>query len=125
AVPAADARLYLRGARARPRRAARDAHGRRPVPDGDHVHLGGHRGRRHADDPAQPGRTGRVLEARSARVGGRDAPREPEGSPTAETAARTLTRTHSAPLSRCIPVTANGGGMHMNGWNRALTTLLA
>ena len=49
-----------------PGRALRDEHGRGALPDGDDLHLGRHRRRRHPDDPAQPRRARRLLEDRRA-----------------------------------------------------------
>ena len=50
-----------------------------PLPDGDHLHLDPHRRRRHAHDPAQPGRTRRVLQAARTVHGPGDATSQPQG----------------------------------------------
>ena len=81
--------VHLRGRRTRPRRAVRDAHRRRTVPDGDDLHLGRPR-ERDEDDVAQPRGAQRLLADRGTAHGAGDAAREPEGPAATQVEARSL-----------------------------------
>src|SRR5205814_1089170 len=79
--------IYLRSRNLRARRALRDAHVRRPVSDGNSVHLGVNRIGRDANDTAQPWPSDGIFNARCTIHGVGDATRQSEGPCSTEATA--------------------------------------
>src|ERR1051325_4562073 len=79
-VPREAARLRLRGEGARAGRAVRDGDRRGPVPDGDHLLVGGHRERWDQDVASQPWPAAGLLARDRAVARPRHAARQQEGS---------------------------------------------
>ena len=94
-VPRPSTRLHLRSRRARPRRAAGDAHRAGPVPHGDHLHLAAGRRTPDPDEPAQPRRAGRARQGHRAGPGGGNAPGEHPNQQWNVNANRTITGVQS------------------------------
>ena len=101
-VPRPAPGVHLRGPRAHPRRAIRDEHRTRTVPDGDHLQLAGHSGR-DGDDASQPRRTGRLREGRRTDDDPRDGARQPQGPRAAQKRSSSADPNALADLGSVVP----------------------